>query len=70
MKKLKWVFLFCLGMICANACASYPASNATACRIAFDYADPAVPLLNEQNARALLTLHCVCEPGSGVCKKR
>lgn len=70
MKKLKWVFLFCLGMICANACASYPASNATACRVAFDYADPAVPLLNGQNARALLTLHCVCKPDSTACKPR
>ena len=45
----------------AGGCKTFQASNASACRVGFDYQDPGV---NEQNARALLVHYCLCNRAS------
>lgn len=40
-----------------NGCARLQVTNASACRVGFDYADEGV---NNQNARALLEHYCLC----------
>lgn len=55
--KLRTGFIICLLALCASGCKTWRASNATACRVGFDYKDPGV---NDQNARALLTHYCLC----------
>ena len=56
--------IICLLTTCASGCKTWRASNATACRVGFDYKDPGV---NDQNARALLKHYCLCK-GSPVCQ--
>lgn len=52
-------------MMFASGCRTAPVkSNAAICRIRFDYADPGV---NDQNARALLSFYCACNPSAEPC---
>ena len=55
--RLSTALIICLLLTCAGGCKTFQASNAAACRVEFDYADPGV---NEQNARALLVHYCLC----------
>ena len=47
----------CLLTLYASGCATFPATNRTACYVGFDYTDEGV---NDQNARALLKHYCIC----------
>ncbi len=46
------------GMMLSAGCATWRASNASACLVPFDYTDENV---NDQNARALLIHYCLCK---------
>lgn len=49
--------LICLMMTSVSGCKTFQASNASACKVGFDYKDPGV---NDTNARALLVHYCLC----------
>ena len=63
-KELLLALIVCLAVLCGNGCKTFRSSNASACRVGFDYADTGV---NERNARALLVHYCICNPGEDVC---
>lgn len=55
--RLMILLTVCLLTLCVSGCRTWGASNATACRVGFDYTDTGV---NDQNARALLKHYCIC----------